>query len=77
MTKLVSLGLAENQIADDQQNMLGKIATTGQNGLFRTPRHITKLMVDMTSPTPKDMICDPPCATVGFLIANSSSKAAT
>jgi type I restriction enzyme M protein len=34
---------------DLYEYMLGKIATAGQNGQFRTPRHIIKLMVDMTS----------------------------
>ena len=51
--------------------MLGKIATAGQNGQFRTPRHIIKLMVEMTAPTPKDIICDPACGTAGFLVAAS------
>ena len=56
---------------DLYEYMLGKIASAGQNGQFRTPRHIIKLMVDMTAPTPKDMICDPACGTAGFLIASS------
>ena len=51
--------------------LLGKIATAGQNGQFRTPRHIIRLMVDMTAPTPKDVICDPACGTAGFLVAAS------
>src|ERR1041384_6115969 len=49
--------------------MLGKIATAGQNGQFRTPRHIIRLMVEMTAPTPTDIICDPACGTAGFLVA--------
>ena len=56
---------------DLYEYMLGKIATAGQNGQFRTPRHIIKLMVEMMAPTPKDMICDPACGTAGFLIAAS------
>ena len=56
---------------DLYEYMLGKIATAGQNGQFRTPRHIIKLMVDMTAPSPKDVICDPACGTAGFLIAAS------
>ena len=44
---------------DLYEYMLGKIATAGQNGQFRTPRHIIALMVEMTAPTPKDVICDP------------------
>ena len=47
----------------------GKIATAGQNGQFRTPRHIIALMVEMMAPTPKDVICDPACGTCGFLVA--------
>lgn len=56
---------------DLYEYMLEKIASAGQNGQFRTPRHIIKLMVEMTSPTLKDMICDPACGTAGFLIAAS------
>lgn len=56
---------------DLYEYMLGKIAAAGQNGQFRTPRHIIKLMVDMTAPTPRDVICDPACGTAGFLIAAS------
>ena len=37
---------------DLYEYMLGKIASAGQNGQFRTPRHIIKLMVDMIAPTP-------------------------
>jgi type I restriction enzyme M protein len=49
--------------------MLSKIATAGQNGQFRTPRHIIRMMVEMTAPQPTDLICDPACGTAGFLIA--------
>jgi type I restriction-modification system DNA methylase subunit len=54
---------------DLYEYMLGKIASAGQNGQFRTPRHIIKLMVEMTAPTPKDVICDPASGTCGFLVA--------
>jgi len=56
---------------DLYEYMLGKIASAGQNGQFRTPRHIIKLMVDMTAPQPTDEICDPACGTAGFLVAAS------
>src|SRR5437773_212739 len=56
---------------DLYEYMLGKIATAGQNGQFRTPRHIIRLMVEMTGPQPTDIICDPACGTAGFLIAAS------
>jgi type I restriction enzyme M protein len=50
---------------DLYQYMLGKIASAGQNGQFRTPRHIINLMVEMVEPTPKDVICDPACGLTG------------
>jgi type I restriction enzyme M protein len=54
---------------DLYEYMLGKIASAGQNGQFRTPRHIIKLMVELTAPDPKDVICDPASGTCGFLVA--------
>ena len=54
---------------DLYEYMLGKIASAGQNGQFRTPRHIIQLMVEMTAPHPKDVICDPASGTCGFLVA--------
>ncbi|HPJ27160.1 MAG TPA: class I SAM-dependent DNA methyltransferase [Synergistaceae bacterium] len=53
---------------DLYEYMLGKIATAGQNGQFRTPRHIIKMMVEITAPVPEDTICDPACGTAGFLV---------
>jgi type I restriction enzyme M protein len=54
---------------DLYEYMLSKIASAGQNGQFRTPRHIIRLMVDMLAPQPRDVICDPACGTAGFLVA--------
>lgn len=54
---------------DIYEYMLGKIASAGQNGQFRTPRHIIQLMVEMIRPTPTDVICDPASGTCGFLVA--------
>ena len=54
---------------DLYEYMLSKIASAGTNGQFRTPRHIIRLMVEMTAPNPKDEICDPACGTAGFLVA--------
>ena len=56
---------------DLYEYMLGKIATAGQNGQFRTPRHIIKMMVELVAPKPTDSICDPACGTAGFLVAAS------
>ncbi len=54
---------------DLYEYMLSKIATAGMNGQFRTPRHVIRLMVEMTAPGPRDVICDPACGTAGFLVA--------
>jgi type I restriction enzyme M protein len=54
---------------DLYEYMLGKIASAGQNGQFRTPRHIIQLMVELTAPQPADIVCDPACGTAGFLVA--------
>lgn len=40
-----------------------------QMGLFRTPKHIRDLMVEMTKPSIKDKIYDPAVGTGGFLIS--------
>ncbi|MGN6364501.1 type I restriction-modification system subunit M [Asticcacaulis taihuensis] len=54
---------------DLYEYMLGKIASAGTNGQFRTPRHIIEMMVELTKPTPADVICDPAAGTCGFLVA--------
>jgi type I restriction enzyme M protein len=70
--QLDGIDMADTDTKGDlYEYMLGKIASAGQNGQFRTPRHIIRLMVDMTAPVPKDVICDPACGTAGFLIAAS------
>src|ERR1700680_3940095 len=58
---------------DLYEYMLGKIASAGQNGQFRTPRHIIRLMVEMVEPKPNDIVCDPACGTCGFLVAVGES----
>ena len=69
--------LYEHDIADlDMQGdlyeyMLGKLSTAGQNGQFRTPKHIREMMVKLIAPTPDDTICDPACGTAGFLVSAS------
>ena len=70
--QLDTIDMADTDTKGDlYEYMLGKIASAGQNGQFRTPRHIIKLMVEMTAATPRDVICDPACGTAGFLIAAS------
>lgn len=54
---------------DLYEYMLSKLESAGQNGQFRTPRHIIKMMVELMAPGPHDIICDPACGTAGFLVA--------
>lgn len=69
--------LYEHDIAElDMQGdlyeyMLGKLATAGKNGQFRTPKQIREMMVELMQPTPDDTICDPACGTAGFLVSAS------
>lgn len=56
---------------DLYEYMLGKLSTAGHNGQFRTPKHIREMMVELTRPTPDDVICDPACGTAGFLVSAS------
>lgn len=42
---------------DLYEYMLGKLATAGQNGQFRTLKHIRDMMVRLLAPTPNDKIC--------------------
>ncbi len=69
--------LYEHDIAElDMQGdlyeyMLGKLSTAGQNGQFRTPKHIREMMVELVRPTADDTICDPACGTAGFLVSSA------
>jgi type I restriction enzyme M protein len=56
---------------DLYEYMLDKLTTAGQNGQFRTPKHIREMMVNLIKPTPDDIICDPACGTAGFLVSAS------
>ena len=51
---------------DVYEYLLSKIASAGQNGQFRTPRHIIRMMVELVQPTLEDVICDPSSGTCGF-----------
>ena len=75
--QLDSIDMADQDTKGDlYEYMLGKIASAGQNGQFRTPRHIIQLMVEMTAPQPRDTICDPACGTCGFLVTAAQFMAA-
>ncbi len=54
---------------DVYEYLLNKIAQSGLNGQFRTPRHIIRMMVELMQPKADDVICDPACGTSGFLVS--------
>jgi type I restriction enzyme M protein len=53
---------------DVYEYLLSMISTAGENGQFRTPRHIIDLIVRLMDPGPDDTVCDPACGTAGFLM---------
>lgn len=53
---------------DLYEYLLDKIAISGTNGQFRTPRHIIRMMVNLLKPKAGQYILDPTCGTAGFLI---------
>lgn len=53
---------------DVYEMLLSEISTSGKNGSFRTPRHIIKLMAELTAPQLGQRVCDPACGTSGFLL---------
>jgi type I restriction enzyme M protein len=53
---------------DMYEYLLSEISSSGKNGQFRTPRHIIKLMCELTSPSIGEKIGDPACGTGGFLL---------
>ena len=55
-------------MGDVYEYMLGKMASSGQNGQFRTPRHIIRMMVELMQPSLNDSICDPAMGSAGFIV---------
>lgn len=55
-------------MGDVYEYILGKMAASGNNGQFRTPRHIIKMMVELMKPSLKDIVCDPAMGSAGFLV---------
>lgn len=58
-------------MGDVYEYILGKMAASGNNGQFRTPRHIIRMMVDMMKPTLDDTICDPAMGSAGFIVESA------
>ena len=55
-------------MGDVYEYVLGKMAASGNNGQFRTPRHIIRMMVELMQPTLDDTICDPAMGSAGFIV---------
>lgn len=58
-------------MGDVYEYILGKMAASGTNGQFRTPRHIIRMMVNLMKPTPQDEICDPAMGSAGFIVESA------
>ena len=67
--RLMSESQAVDVRGDTYEYLLSKIAQSGLNGQFRTPRHIIRMMVQLMDPKADDVICDPACGTSGFLVS--------
>lgn len=61
----------KDAMGDVYEYILGKMAASGNNGQFRTPRHIIRMMVDMMKPTLQDTICDPAMGSAGFIVESA------
>ena len=58
-------------MGDVYEYILGKMAASGTNGQFRTPRHIIQMMVELMKPTVRDIICDPAMGSAGFIVESA------
>lgn len=58
-------------MGDVYEYVLGKMAASGTNGQFRTPRHIIRMMVELMEPTLKDIVCDPAMGSAGFIVESA------
>lgn len=59
-------------MGDVYEYLLGKIAAAGENGQFRTPRHIINMMVELMKPCLTDKILDPAMGSAGFLLSSAN-----
>lgn len=57
------------QLGDAYELLLNILGSSGDLGMFRTPRHIIDFIVSIVEPTKDDRILDPACGTAGFLIS--------
>lgn len=76
--RILSLFLAEldgfayshsEELGNAFEYLLQSMGAQGDNGQFRTPRHIIDFIVEVLEPKPEDKILDPACGTGGFLVS--------
>lgn len=64
----MQIGAQNRDVQGDlYEYLLNKLSTAGRNGQFRTPRHIIRMMVEMTDPKAHERIGDLAAGTAGFL----------
>lgn len=62
------LGFNDKDLMGDcYEYLLAMMSTSGDNGQFRTPRHIIDMMVELADPKLDDTVLDPAMGTAGFL----------
>ncbi len=59
----------KDAMGDVYEELLNRVASSGTNGQFRTPRHITEFIIALLQPTLDDEMCDPAMGSAGFLLA--------
>lgn len=59
--------LKTDLLGDAIESALSEAGGTQELGLYRTPDHIRRMMVEMIDPDFTDIIFDPSCGTAGFL----------
>ena len=57
-------------MGDVYEYLLSKIAASGKNGQFRTPRHIINMIIELMQPTLNDNVLDPAMGSAGFLLSS-------
>lgn len=70
VTELNGLAYSHSEeLGNAFEYLLMKMGTQGENGQFRTPRHIIDFIVACLDPKPGERILDPACGTGGFLVS--------
>ena len=57
------------RLGDAFEYLLSVLGSQGDDGQFRTPRHIIDFIVELVAPKKGETVLDPACGTAGFLIS--------